>query len=257
MILKHNILSSAILFLNDDTKNPLYCRKSRLHSNTAHLSELSFQCFLSYISVHKIQVSPGVHNEQYWYKIKRQVSWAKDDRYPNHGRHQLLSSAIHLMIPKFGNSFDDCFTTFRHGGITFPSVVQKYTKFANSQDCIFQSLQHFWTKLYNFTKLRMFFPVVLIYIPDSKVCLIKWFVCWWSAIFNIDIPVAPYFADYIFLVQYNYLQIRFTRKKLLSKNENALKTDCPQDELFSNLILFSNLYLSSKLYFLQCNFPQQ
>ena len=42
----------------------------------------------------------------------------------------------------------------------------------SSQDHIFHSLQHFETKLHQFTKLRMFFPAVRINSPKSKVCLI-------------------------------------------------------------------------------------
>ena len=56
--------------------------------------------------------------------------------------------------------------------ITFPCVIEKYTKFENFADHIFHILQYFATKLDNCMKLRMLFPAVLIDFPNSKVCLI-------------------------------------------------------------------------------------
>ena len=55
--------------------------------------------------------------------------------------------------------------------ITFPCVIQKYTKFENFADHIFHILQYFATKLDNCMKFRMLFPAVLIDFPNSKVCL--------------------------------------------------------------------------------------
>ena len=47
---------------------------------------------------------------------------------------------------------------FRHFVV---SVIQKYTKFANSQAYIFRILQHFATKLGNFTNFNMLFLAVV------------------------------------------------------------------------------------------------
>ena len=69
-------------------------------------------------------------------------------------------------------------------GNAFPRVMQKFTKFANSHDCIFHILRYFATKLHNFTKFRMLFPAVLMNFPDSKVCQLigEWSIRWDNAI---------------------------------------------------------------------------
>ena len=60
-------------------------------------------------------------------------------------------------------------------GKPFSRVIQQYTNSQASWDSILLILLYFATKLYNFTKLRVLFPTVLINFPNSKVCLIgKW-----------------------------------------------------------------------------------
>ena len=71
---------------------------------------------------------------------------------------------------------------------TFPRIIQKYIQnFQISQDYIFDILQCFAIKLYNFTKFTMLFLAVLMNIPNSKVCLKgEWSIATMCNIYDIE-----------------------------------------------------------------------